>query len=316
MILQLIHSFGFKPAWRKTSLIYRNRSLNQITMTSFSSEISNNNNNNNNDYPILYYESVDSTMNQARSLITTKDKVIENDYFIIIANEQTAGRGTRGRSWNSNIGNLYMTICLKTSLIKIPLQLTPLRIGNIIRPIIEDQVSTTIKDKVKLKWPNDVLIDSKKVSGVLIEMERDYCLIGIGCNILLAPFISSVGPDSGRPATCIAEYYKNNMNETETESESETEKSAINNENAISLAREIGIQIGNTVFDWSFNNHNDSAENIVSEFTNQMEFTPQRLRGAPQEGEVMPVCVNADGTLKVEVVTTGTRRDLTTDYLF
>lgn len=303
VILQLIYSFGFQPGWKKTTSI--NRILHHIKKMSSFSSLSNNNNkcDNYNDYPMLHYESVDSTMNQARSLITTKDKIIENDFFVITANEQTAGRGTRGRFWNSTIGNLYMTICLKTSLIKIPLQLTPLRIGNILCPIIQDQVCTTKRDKVKLKWPNDVLIDSKKVSGVLIEVEKDYCLVGIGCNILHAPSISNIGTDSGRPATYIAEHYK------------DTENNVINNESATSLAREIGSQISNAVFGWSINSHIDNAENVVSEFTNLMEFTPQRLRGAPQEGDMIPICVNADGTLKIEVLATGARRDLTTDYL-
>ena len=62
------------------------------------------------------------------------------------------------------------------------------------------------KENVFLKWPNDVLIDKKKVCGILMEMEDDYLLIGIGCNVMVAPIIENEGDDSGRQSTCVVDH--------------------------------------------------------------------------------------------------------------
>merc|ERR1712137_1095620 len=59
-------------------------------------------------------------------------------------------------------------------------------------------------NSIKLKWPNDVLIHDRKVAGLLIEMEKDYFLIGIGVNVASSPMVPTAGGERGRPATSLA----------------------------------------------------------------------------------------------------------------
>ena len=75
----------------------------------------------------------------------------------------------------------------------IPLTLVPLRIGTLIAPAIRKRISNA---NVYLKWPNDVLIGSKKVCGTLIEIENDNMFIGIGCNVAVAPEVPTSGNDT------------------------------------------------------------------------------------------------------------------------
>ena len=71
-------------------------------------------------------------------------------------------------------------------------------------PSIQSRV--TSGQPVALKWPNDVLIGEEKICGVLIEVEGDFMIIGIGCNVLTAPVVESTGGDNGRTATCLARH--------------------------------------------------------------------------------------------------------------
>jgi BirA family biotin operon repressor/biotin-[acetyl-CoA-carboxylase] ligase len=71
-------------------------------------------------------------------------------------------------------------------------------------PPIQSRVQSG--DHVYLKWPNDVLIGEKKVCGILIEVENDRLLIGIGCNVLTAPEVSNIGAEAGRASTCLADH--------------------------------------------------------------------------------------------------------------
>tara|TARA_A100001015_G_scaffold312841_1_gene418807 strand:- start:3288 stop:3725 length:438 start_codon:yes stop_codon:yes gene_type:complete len=119
---------------------------------------------------------------------------------------------------------LYLTVAIETKDIPIPLTLVPLRIGTLVYPEIEQVLRKTddsdgssndsdivqgqdgSSDDVSLKWPNDILIDRKKVCGILMEMEDDYLLIGIGCNVMVAPIIENEGDDSGRQSTCVIDH--------------------------------------------------------------------------------------------------------------
>ena len=87
---------------------------------------------------ILWFDEVDSTMEKAKQLL--KDPEFSSrDSFCVVAGSQSAGRGTRGRTWMSSQGNLYMTAVLKLSLIPIPLTLIPLRVGTLIAPSIKSR---------------------------------------------------------------------------------------------------------------------------------------------------------------------------------
>ena len=134
--------------------------------------------------PIFNFTKIESTNNFARSLIT-EHKIFKG---IVIADEQTKGRGRYGNKWHSPKGNLYFTIffpILKSNLNKIQF-LVQLQIRNILKNV-------NIKN-ITLKWPNDLYIKNKKVCGILQEsivFGKFYLIIGIGINIRSSPKIKN-----------------------------------------------------------------------------------------------------------------------------
>lgn len=114
--------------------------------------------------------------------------------FAVWATSQTGGRGRRGRSWESPLGNLYLTIVLPPSALADEYQGTgaygclPLKAALLVARVIENRTGLT----PTLKWPNDVLLEGRKVGGLLLEMssaggKTGEVLIGIGLNLNLAP---------------------------------------------------------------------------------------------------------------------------------
>jgi BirA family biotin operon repressor/biotin-[acetyl-CoA-carboxylase] ligase len=103
---------------------------------------------------------------------------------VIIAEEQTAGRGRPRRTWLSPRGSIALSIILYPDVAYLPslIMLTSLAVAHSIEAV------TGLKPG--LKWPNDVLINGRKVCGILIESEvrgsrADYTVIGIGINVNL-----------------------------------------------------------------------------------------------------------------------------------
>ena len=122
-------------------------------------------------------------------LSSTNDKALElcleppAEKFVVTAARQTYGRGRRGRSWISLEGNLFMTQA-------IPLDIS--FIGDIVF-MVSLSVLDTIKFispnlDVQLKWPNDVLVEGCKISGILLEKAANgYIIAGTGINIKSSP---------------------------------------------------------------------------------------------------------------------------------
>jgi len=105
---------------------------------------------------------------------------------VVVTEEQTAGRGRMKRIWLSPRGSLALSIILYPSVIHLP-SLIMLASLAVVRSI-----GTVTGLKAQIKWPNDVLINGKKVCGVLIESavrgnRVDYAAIGIGMNVNLKP---------------------------------------------------------------------------------------------------------------------------------
>ena len=111
-------------------------------------------------------------------------------YVVVRAERQTAGRGRRGRLWNSMDGNLFFSLALEISLqyfgqLVIAAALSLLQAIKALAP----------KADVQLKWPNDVLLGGAKVSGMLLEKgPNEYMIIGIGVNILQYPEVGMLYP--------------------------------------------------------------------------------------------------------------------------
>jgi BirA family transcriptional regulator, biotin operon repressor / biotin---[acetyl-CoA-carboxylase] ligase len=110
---------------------------------------------------------------------------------VITAGFQSSGRGRmKGREWLSEAGkNLLFTLLIKRKELNIALNLVPLMAGCSVSSIMEEQ----FKLPSEIKWPNDVLINEKKIAGILCSVCDEYVLIGIGinCNQLLFPGTTS-----------------------------------------------------------------------------------------------------------------------------
>lgn len=102
---------------------------------------------------------------------------------------QTQGRGQYGNTWEMQSGkNLAFSFVLSEEQIKIPLHLFNFHTANILREFVDKKTGAD----VRVKWPNDIIIKNKKVSGMLIERkkinEKWWVIIGIGVNILQKDF--------------------------------------------------------------------------------------------------------------------------------
>jgi len=111
---------------------------------------------------------------------------IENELSLpnamIIAGEQYAGRGRNARQWSSPAGKgIYATTLLMRP--KEELSMVPLEIANIIASYLRDVFGID----ARIKWPNDILVDGRKIAGILIEArihdDHAYLLIGTGVNV-------------------------------------------------------------------------------------------------------------------------------------
>ena len=109
----------------------------------------------------------------------------------ITAQRQTGGRGRRGRAWFSEPGNLYASLLLIDPAPMDRLGSLPLAVAVAVQDAMSRIMPLDGPD-VLVKWPNDILIDRRKVCGILIEGEtfpdgRHGLVIGIGINIAVAP---------------------------------------------------------------------------------------------------------------------------------
>ncbi|HET9200748.1 MAG TPA: biotin--[acetyl-CoA-carboxylase] ligase [Dehalococcoidia bacterium] len=128
---------------------------------------------------VIYRESIDSTQDLARA--EAEEDAPEGT--LVLADAQTAGRGRQGRSWVSPpASNLYFTLVLRPSID----QLT--RLGMIVPLAIAQGLETATPLVCGIKWPNDVFVKGKKISGALIDSDIDgdivrFALVGIGINV-------------------------------------------------------------------------------------------------------------------------------------
>lgn len=137
------------------------------------------------------YAELDSTNEEARRLA---EGSLVNRLWIV-AERQTAGRGRRGRPWQSPIGNLSATLLLRPQISQsVSAQLSfaaALAVADVAVHFCPDA-------SITVKWPNDVLANGRKIAGVLLEAGNGWLAIGIGINLAHYP----VGTEF--PATSVA----------------------------------------------------------------------------------------------------------------
>ena len=128
---------------------------------------------------VVYLTSTHSTMDVARA----EAEAGAPDGTAVLAEEQTSGRGRFGRTWVSPAGrNIYVTLLLRPPL-------AALRSLSIVAPLaVAEAVQDVAGLDARIKWPNDVLVGGRKLSGTLIESEVSgaevrYSLVGIGVNV-------------------------------------------------------------------------------------------------------------------------------------
>ena len=147
---------------------------------------------------LLRYGELDSTNDEAKRLADAGAPA----WSVIVADSQRAGRGRRGRSWQSPPGNLYMSAILRPSTsLAAAAQLgfaAALAVGEALVP------SLPHASVLCYKWPNDVLVDGAKIAGILLESAAgagqgvDWVVAGIGINLASYP------QETVYPATSLA----------------------------------------------------------------------------------------------------------------
>ena len=108
---------------------------------------------------------------------------LEGDSYL--SYEQTNGRGRNNNKWISMKGNLFLSTIIKPKIKKSCWHQLSLIVGFSILDVLYDLGIK--KDIIELKWPNDVLVDKRKISGVLLESTHNFIVAGIGLNILKVP---------------------------------------------------------------------------------------------------------------------------------
>ena len=129
---------------------------------------------------IVHYEEIDSTNTEVRRLSLKGAE----EGLVVTAKKQTAGKGRRGRSWESPADeNLYFSILLRPKLApeKAPM-LTLLMAYSVAKALQKININ------IEIKWPNDLVLSKKKICGILTEMELagneiSHVVIGVGINV-------------------------------------------------------------------------------------------------------------------------------------
>lgn len=142
--------------------------------------------------PVFVFNSIDSTNEQAKRLLPTC-----NAPLVVFAEHQTQGKGRRGREWVSPFAqNLYLSFVWPVTAGLNQIDGLSLVVGLAVLKSIK-RVSGI---EAQLKWPNDVLIDGRKVAGILLELLGDpaelcHVVIGIGVNINMLDSSDAIDQD-------------------------------------------------------------------------------------------------------------------------
>ncbi len=133
---------------------------------------------------IVHLRSVDSTNEYAKNIANEKCEGV-----VVISEEQTKGKGRLGRQWKSKHGEgIWMSIVLKPNMLPNKAPFITLIAGASIVKVLNN-----LGVKSEIKWPNDIIINNKKISGILTELSSEierinYIVVGIGINVKTEEF--------------------------------------------------------------------------------------------------------------------------------
>ena len=138
-------------------------------------------------FKVFRFKKVKSTNNTAIRVLKNT-----NIYYGMISSEtQNNGRGQYGKKWISYKGNLFVSFFFKLDNLRISFkQLTKMNCL-----LVKKILSTYYKKKIIYKKPNDLLINKKKICGILqetlIKLDKKYLIVGVGVNLIKSPYIKN-----------------------------------------------------------------------------------------------------------------------------
>lgn len=130
---------------------------------------------------VSYFQTIDSTNIQAKKLAMEGAP----HGTLVAADLQTSGKGRRGRSWESPSGtSIYMSLLLKPDFLPGKAPMLTLVMALAVAKAVEEYAG----EKTQIKWPNDIIMNQKKICGILTEMSAEmdyihYVVIGVGINV-------------------------------------------------------------------------------------------------------------------------------------
>tara|TARA_B100000575_G_scaffold277251_1_gene263403 strand:- start:140 stop:676 length:537 start_codon:yes stop_codon:yes gene_type:complete len=138
-------------------------------------------------FKVFKFKKVKSTNNSAIRIIQN----LNLDYGMIVSEIQSNGKGQYGKKWISYKGNIFVSFFYKLESLSISLkQITKLNCL-----LVRKLLSNYYKKKIIYKKPNDLLIDRKKICGILqetlIKFDKKYIIVGIGINLIKNPYIKN-----------------------------------------------------------------------------------------------------------------------------
>ena len=158
-------------------------------------------------FKIFRFKKVESTNNSAIRIIKNSN----SDYGMIIANKQENGRGQYGKKWISYNGNLFVSFFYKLNHLKVSLK----QITKINCLLVKKLLSIYYKKRIIFKKPNDLLINKKKICGILQEkiskLQKTYLIVGIGINLIKNPNLKDY------PTTNLKELLNKKLSKTKVE---------------------------------------------------------------------------------------------------
>ena len=154
---------------------------------------------------LIKFKSVKSTNDKAIKLIQ------KHGYTsgLIVSDLQTKGRGTMGKKWISKKGNIFISIFFKINFNKLKIKNFLIINAKLIQHVLENYT----KKIIIIKKPNDLLIENKKICGILQEVvecsNEKFLIVGIGINTVIAP--NNINLD----ASCLRDHSKMNIKNIE-----------------------------------------------------------------------------------------------------
>lgn len=133
------------------------------------------------EFEIKSYREIDSTNTQAQRMAREG----AGEGLVVVSDKQTAGKGRRGRTWESPEGvNLYFSILLRPDISTKEAPMLTLVMAYSAAKVIKEELDLP----VQIKWPNDLILDGKKICGMLTEMELgsegiSNVVVGVGINV-------------------------------------------------------------------------------------------------------------------------------------